>query len=86
MGYLRQQLDTRTEELRRKDHIIAALTERIPELEAPREDARGREEPPQDASEDPDGVEVTDASPETQNGAQSTTEEASRPWWKRIFG
>jgi hypothetical protein len=28
---------TRDEELRRKDHIIAALTERIPELEAPSE-------------------------------------------------
>ncbi len=29
------ELEARTEELRRKDHIIAALTERIPELEAP---------------------------------------------------
>ncbi len=28
-----RELEARTEELRRKDHIIAALTERIPELE-----------------------------------------------------
>jgi hypothetical protein len=28
-----QELEARTEELRRNDHIIAALTERIPELE-----------------------------------------------------
>jgi len=42
IGYLRgvietrdKELEARTEELRRKDHIIAALTERIPELEPP---------------------------------------------------
>ncbi len=35
--FLRAELVTRNEELRRKDHIIAALTERIPELEAPPE-------------------------------------------------
>jgi excisionase family DNA binding protein len=33
----KQVVATRDEELRRKDHIIAALTERIPELEAPSE-------------------------------------------------
>ena len=35
--FLRAELVTRNEELRRKDHIIAALTERIPHIEAPRE-------------------------------------------------
>ena len=34
VDYLRQQLQVWQEEARRKDHIIAALTERIPELEA----------------------------------------------------
>jgi len=33
IDYLRQQLEVWQEEARRKDHIIAALTERIPELE-----------------------------------------------------
>jgi excisionase family DNA binding protein len=37
VSYLKAVVQTRDEELRRKDHIIAALTERIPELEAPRE-------------------------------------------------
>jgi hypothetical protein len=35
VSFLRSELVTRNEELRRKDHIIAALTERIPELPAP---------------------------------------------------
>ena len=37
VSFLRSELVTRNEELRRKDHIIAALTERIPELEPPSE-------------------------------------------------
>ena len=34
---LKRELEIRNEELRRKDHIIAALTERIPAIEAPSE-------------------------------------------------
>jgi hypothetical protein len=49
--FLRKELATRNEELRRKDHIIAALTERIPELEAPPEPR----ESPETASEEPGG-------------------------------
>ena len=37
IGYLRAQLDTRAEELREHRRIIAALTQRIPEIEAPSE-------------------------------------------------
>ena len=48
VSFLRSELITRNEELRRKDHIIAALTERIPELEAPREP---RESPPEASTE-----------------------------------
>lgn len=33
VSFLRAELVTRNEELRRKDHLLAALTERIPELE-----------------------------------------------------
>src|ERR687886_3124380 len=46
--FLRAELVTRNEELRRKDHIIAALTERIPHIEAPREP---RESPPEASTE-----------------------------------
>lgn len=59
VDYLRQQLEVWQEEARRKDHIIAALVERVPELEpasAPREspdmDSEGSvgEEPSEPAS------------------------------------
>jgi hypothetical protein len=35
--FLRRELETRTEEIRRRDSIIAALAQRLPELEAPTE-------------------------------------------------
>jgi hypothetical protein len=35
--FLRRELETRTEEIRRRDSIIAALTHRLPEIEAPSE-------------------------------------------------
>src|SRR5919199_2421084 len=54
VSFLRSELITRNEELRRKDHIIAALTERIPELEAPREPR----ESPTEASAESEGVRV----------------------------
>jgi|SRR5215210_4358109 hypothetical protein len=40
-----QELEARTEELRRNDHIIAALTERIPELEPTSEPPDARQTP-----------------------------------------
>src|SRR5918998_647657 len=51
VDYLRRQLEVWQEEARRKDHIIAALTERIPELEPAREASTGPRESPQAASE-----------------------------------
>ena len=45
--YLRQELDVRNDELRRKDHLLAAALERIPELETPREPS----EPPLSSSD-----------------------------------
>jgi hypothetical protein len=51
VSFLRSELITRNEELRRKDHIIAALTERIPELEPAREPAPEPRESPKTASE-----------------------------------
>jgi len=41
--YLRAQLDTRTEELREHRRIIAALTSRIPEIEAPSDERESPE-------------------------------------------
>ena len=66
------ELEARTEELRRKDHIIAALTERIPELEAPASEAAEPRGSPETASEGPGGVEDRG--------------EEERSWWRRLFG
>ena len=72
------ELEARTEELRRKDHIIAALTERIPELEPPRE-SREFPESASETPEDPDTAEPRSTTEEPQ-------EQTSRPWWRRMFG
>ncbi|MCA1716948.1 MAG: hypothetical protein LC781_08910 [Actinobacteria bacterium] len=72
--FLREELVTRNEELRRKDHIIAALTERIPELEAPRESSTEPPERPETASPEMEGVETPLA------------QEKPVSWWRRLFG
>lgn len=78
IAYLRSQIDARTEELRRKDHIIAALTERIPELEASKEGSRSSEAA-QEARERPDQPPETSTTPE---GAEDVRERNTRPWWR----
>ena len=77
VAYLRQQLATRDEELRRKDHLLAAALERIPELPSP-------EAEPQDVHEtataEPDREEHRPATDDAQEGAER------RSWWRRWFG
>jgi hypothetical protein len=70
--FLREELGIRNEELRRKDHIIAALTERIPELEPPRE----RREAPVTATEG-----EASATSTTEDTGQPRAS-----WWRRMFG
>jgi hypothetical protein len=71
---LEHDLDVRSEEIRRKDHIIAGLVNRVPELSAPAstDEAQGAT---QDAEPSSDRGEVPD---ERQTAS-------SRRWWKRIF-
>jgi spore germination cell wall hydrolase CwlJ-like protein len=68
---LREQLEQANERDRENRRIIAALTSRIPAIEA----SEGRESP-QAATEEQSG---TTAPPEPQEGVQ-------RPWWRRMFG
>ena len=75
ISYLRSQLDIRTEELREHRRIIAALTQRIPELEAPSEPR----ESPETIEGEPQRKEPRPERVEAQEGAQ-------RPWWRRMFG
>ncbi len=71
--FLEAELDDRKDEARRKDSIIMALTQRVPELEPPSE-TRGS---PQAASEEPG---KGDVSP----GLHHHVEKPS--WWRKFFG
>lgn len=66
---LRRELDIWQEESRRKDHLLAALTARIPELEPAREAASEPPEAPVTASED---AGKDDTPPDTER----------RSWWQ----
>jgi predicted RNase H-like nuclease (RuvC/YqgF family) len=79
---LDQERETRTEERRRQDTVIAQLSRAneeqartIRQLEAPSE-AR---ESPQTVEEEPERAEPRPATVETQ-------EPVRRPWWRRMFG
>ena len=73
--YLRRQLEVWQEEARRKDHIIAALTERIPELEPAKEAPPGPRESAVSAAEERGG-----------DAAAAPPEQEQRSWWRRLFG
>jgi excisionase family DNA binding protein len=76
VSMLKQQLNTEqaaSGELRR---IIAALTSRIPELEAPRQEPP---EAPTEGTEQPVRVQSQAAV------GRQAQEDAERPWWRRIF-
>lgn len=76
VGHLLRELEIRNEELRRKDHLLAAAIERIPpQLEAPKPQNGSS-----DAAEAAEGPEPWSAT----GGAQQAPE--SRPWWRRVFG
>jgi len=72
---LRSRLDREQEANRENRRIIAALTERIPEIEAPAStgQARGSSESAGDASS-------------RGRPPQDTETAASRPWWRRWLG
>ncbi len=72
--HLRRELDTRNEELRRKDTILMAMTQRIPELEA----APEPQNDPDAASEDVIGT--GDVTPKAQKPVER------RSWLHRFFG
>ena len=79
---LERALEAERESRRRADHIIAALTDRIPELEAPPQSAQEAESVAESASEGESGGEPPS---EERTEAHSGAERRS-PWWRRIFG
>ena len=80
VGYLRGQLATRDEELRRKDHLLAALVQRVPELEAPASAAA------QEPSDGRDNVREGYGRGEAPGDRQAATEQTQRSFWSRLFG
>ena len=74
IAHLRNQLDESNEANRENRRIIAALTQRIPELPPP--EVR---ENPESANEEPERERTRPATAESQ-------EPTSTPWWRRWFG
>ena len=75
VAFLEAELKIRTEENRRKDHLLAAALERIPALEAPSE-----------ARESPGTVEEEAQSAEPRPDTPGAQEGVHRPWWRRVLG
>lgn len=75
VGHLLRELEIRNEELRRKDHLLAAAIERIPpQLETPK---------PQNGSS---GAAEAAGGPEPRSAARGAQEDAQVSWWRRVFG
>jgi hypothetical protein len=72
---LERQLEQANERDRENRRIIAALTSRIPAIEAPQATTGGAET----AEEEPERAEPHPATGETEQGVR-------RPWWLRMFG
>jgi hypothetical protein len=71
--FLRRELETRTEEIRRRDSIIAALTQRLPEIEAPSEPRLTLE----------DTTEKNEARVEAPAGSRQVRRGTRKPWWRK---
>jgi hypothetical protein len=72
---LERQLEQANERDRENRRIIAALTARIPAIEAPQEDR-----------ESPETVEEQQGGDQPHPDAPGTQESVRRPWWRRVFG
>ena len=91
---LKRREEVHVEENRRKDTIIAQLTQRIPELEPPREDPREPRESPETASESPPasreewslGHEGETYGTSAQEAEESLHRHPKRSWWRQFFG
>jgi excisionase family DNA binding protein len=91
VAFLERQLEGRAEEIRRRDHIIAALTERIPPaIEAPDDWKPSRapectaEEPAREAPASAGGPQTSSERP--RDTAESPVRRSLlHPWWKRVF-
>jgi hypothetical protein len=72
---LEDQLGQERDANRENRRIIAALTSRIPAIEAPSDERESRET----VEEEPERA-------EPRSGTVGSQEGAHRPWWRRVFG
>jgi hypothetical protein len=72
--FLRRELETRTEEIRRRDSIIAALAQRLPEIEAPSEPRLTLENSTEN-----------EARVERPAGRQEVHRDAHKPGWPKLI-
>jgi hypothetical protein len=72
--FLRRELETRTEEIRRRDSIIAALAQRLPEIEAPSEPRLTLENSTEN-----------EARVERPAGRQEVHRDAHKPGWSKLI-
>jgi hypothetical protein len=79
--YLEKQLDEEREANRENRRIIAGLVQRVPELEAAREEAPEARESAQTASEEPHS---THAPPMPETPVSEA--QHKRSWWRTFFG
>lgn len=75
--YLRRELEIRNDELRRKDHLLAAALERILAIKPPQTP---------EASESAGGTSDTTEPRSTTEGPQEPTTQHERRWLRRFFG
>ncbi|MCA1731537.1 MAG: hypothetical protein LC751_19680 [Actinobacteria bacterium] len=84
MSFLREQLEQEREANRENRRIIAALTQRIPEIEPPRDSPPEPRHVPERADET-----ASEGAAESRTGTegpQEATEERRTSWWRRFFG
>jgi hypothetical protein len=79
IAQLRSEVEAWREEARRKDHLLAAALERIPQLEAPASPQRESPETVEDASGG------ASPRPATEGPQEGTQRPQGRPWWRRWF-
>ena len=75
LRYVEGQLEAERQAHAEARRIIAGLVERIPAIEAPRDEP----EAPETVEEEPERAETRPDAPGAQEGVH-------RPWWRRVFG
>ncbi len=85
--YLQRQVEEEREARRRADVLLTRLMDRVPELEAPRQEPQEqRRGSPLRTEEGPEGSTPTQGPADPEAGVGRPEGTASRPWWRRLLG